>query len=157
MLESLMIEEGNRQISDEYKSLETLRAKMESIKKSAVTLNNDRTKTISHDQAIHAGDYYMFADDYDTKILQLEDSSIDLQKPTKNLSEHDDMSSDQTTPTLSFKQSIKKLLFGLLVSMVRRMQKLSRKYRFIIQVLALEKKTLKEEHLTESINANDKT
>lgn len=56
----------NRSIEEEQRNLENLRYQMESIKRAAALINQEkRSKIDSHDLAIRTGDIYMFADDFD--------------------------------------------------------------------------------------------
>lgn len=143
MIEAFLVEETNKQINEELQSLEKLKEKMEAIKKSAV-IKHQETLLISHDHAIHSGDYYMFQDE-DEKLnsRQLEIGGSKLHKV------------EIETNNSTLKESIKTFIHEVLVVLVRHMQKLSRNYRFILRIMSQEKMFLKEAILPGSLDRND--
>lgn len=138
MIEELRLQEVDRQINVETKNLVKLKKKMESLKLSAHLPNVNLS--MSHDNAIHSGSYYMFIEDSESEQVSfIADRRSGLQLFTSHPSQ---ASSTAVDTNKSIQQFVKEFYSKLLIEIVHRMHKMSINYRSIIKAMDQEKETL---------------
>lgn len=128
------MEEANQQLAEETANLEKLKQKMEMIKQSAHALQRKSVeKFISHDAAIHRGDYIMFS-----KAIDEDESTLSIKSVAKK-----PLSVDKEDELVAVSGGFfKQFFYKVMKELGKRMHAVSKGYSFVLKIITSEKKSL---------------